>query len=96
MSLDSWPAAAGSGVAGTARMSPGRAALVLVLALAWRRLVRGVARRQGTAWAHWSAGSHCLPRHAVAGRASVAGRADVAGRAGVARARSLAGCLRFL
>ena len=77
-------------------MPPGSAAAwVLVLALAWRRLVGGVARWQRAARADRSAGSHCLPRHAVAG-ASVAGKAGVAGRAGVARPRGLAGCLRFL
>ena len=91
MPLNSGSAAARSGIAGTAGMPPGRAAaLVPVLALAGRRLVGGVARRQGAARADWSAGSHRLARHAVAGQA------DVAGRAGVARPRGVAGCLRWL
>ena len=93
--LRSWPAAARGCVAGTARMPPGSAALVL--ALAWRRLVGGVARWQGAARADRSARSPCLPRHTgVAGQASVAEKAGVAGRAGLARPRDLAGCLRFL
>ena len=71
-------------------MPPGSAAAwVLVLALARRRLVGGVARWQRAARADRSAGSHCLPRHAVAG-----GRRRGEGRRG--RPRGLAGRLRFL
>ena len=96
--LGSWPATAGSGVARTTRMPPGSAAAwVLVLALARRRLVGRVARWQRAARANRSAGSHCLPRHAVAGRAAsrdacgfwdeAAPRGDMGSRAGHALAR---------
>jgi hypothetical protein len=72
-------------------MPSGSAALVLVRALAWRRLVGGIARWQRPTRADRSARSPCLPRYTgLAGRASVAGRADVA------RPRDLTGCLRFL
>jgi hypothetical protein len=90
-------------------MPPGSAALVVVLALAWRGLVGGVARWQGAARADRSARSPCLPgqtsvteKAGIAGQASVAEKAGVAGqagvavRAGLARPRDLAGCLRFL
>jgi hypothetical protein len=88
--LESWPAAARSGVAGTARMPPGSATLVLVRALAWRGLVGGVARWHGTTRADRSAGSHGLPRHALAGKAGVTGRADVARPRGLARRHRVA------
>ena len=62
-------------------MPSGRArAWVLVLALTWRRLVGGVARRQGGARADRPAGSHGLPRHGVAGKAA---RGPTAGRRGM-------------
>ena len=79
-------------------MPSGRAPTwVLVLALAWRRLVAGVARRQGGARADRPAGPHGLPRHAVAGHAGAASRGTRRrGRAGVARPRGVAGCLRLL
>ena len=78
-------------------MPPGSAALVVVLALAWRGLVGGVARWQGATRADRSARSPCLPwQTSVAEKAGVAGRAGVAVRAGLARPRDLAGCLRFL
>jgi hypothetical protein len=78
-------------------MPPGSAALVVVLALAWRRLVGGVTRWQGAPRADRSARSPCLPRQtSVAGQTSVAEKAGVAGRAGLAWPRDLAECLRFL
>src|SRR5208337_3671409 len=87
--LDSWPAAARSGVAWATRMPSGSAAVVL--ALAWWRLVAGFAGWQATARGDGSAGSHCLPRQASLTRqASVARKARVAGRADGARPRSLA------
>jgi hypothetical protein len=78
-------------------MPSGSAALVLVRALAWRRLVGGIAGWQRPTRADRSARSPCLPRHTgLAGRASVAEKPGVAGRADVARPRDLTGCLRFL
>ncbi len=75
MPLNSGSTAAGSGVAGTAGLPPGgAAALVLALALAGRRLVGGVAGRQGAARADRSAGSQRRARPAVARQAGVAGQ----------------------
>jgi hypothetical protein len=79
-------------------MPPGSAALVVVLALAWRGLVSGVARWQGAARADRPARSPCLPGQAsvaekagIAGQASVAEKAGVAGQASVAEKAGVAG-----